>query len=278
MEIIDLSVDVASNPSEPMPIKLKVQPHSGGSKFGRRVMFLGKRSLSAKIRAIVNYISGKERITKKSFPNEEFINEETISLSVHTGTHLDAPYHYGRQSEGRKARTIDEVPLEWCFGNGVVLNFAEAEPGYEINSSDIENALATIDYTIQEKDIVLLRTGTDKKWGTPRYFFEAPGLGKSGVEYLVSRGVKIIGTDCYSLDCPFPIMLNKYYKTRDKTVLWPAHFYGREKEYCHIERLCNLDKIPKSHGFKFCCFPIKLKSLGAAWIRAVAIVEKGGSQ
>ena len=68
-------------------------------------------------------------------------------------------------------------------------------------------------------------------------------------------------------------MVNMYYKTKNQECLWPAHFYGREKEYCHIERLTNLDKIPVNHGFKVSCFPIKLKGLGAAWIRAVAIIE-----
>ena len=91
--------------------------------------------------------------------------------------------------------------------------------------------------------------------------------------FLVESGVKIIGIDCYSLDRPFMAMVKQYYRTNDKKCLWPAHFYGREKEYCHIERLTNLDKIPMNYGFKFCCFPIKLKEMGAAWVRAVAIIE-----
>ena len=68
-------------------------------------------------------------------------------------------------------------------------------------------------------------------------------------------------------------MVNQYFMTGNNQYLWPAHFYGREKEYCHIERLSNLDKIPMDYGFKICCFPIKLKGMGAAWIRAVAIIE-----
>ncbi|HEY2893923.1 MAG TPA: cyclase family protein, partial [Pirellulales bacterium] len=44
---------------------------------------------------------------------------EQVSAITHTGTHVDAPYHYAATSEGRPARTIDEVPLEWCFAPGV---------------------------------------------------------------------------------------------------------------------------------------------------------------
>lgn len=273
MKLIDLSVNVEQTVSEPMPIKLKVKPHTGGSSFGRRIIFLGKRKLSQKIKAIFNYITGKERITKNSFPDGEFINEETITLSVHTGTHLDAPAHYGTKSEGKPARTINNVPLEWCYSDGVVLRFTDKKPGSEITKDDVIAELNRIKYELKPFDIVLIRTDTDKKWGTMRYFFEAPGLSRDAIEYLVTSGIKIVGTDCYSLDIPFLAMVNKYYKTKNKKFLWPVHFYGREKEYCHIERLCNLDQIPVAHGFKVSCFPIKLKDLGAAWIRAVAIVD-----
>src|SRR5262249_39810705 len=40
---------------------------------------------------------------------------EEVQAITHTGTHVDAPYHYGAESEGQPARRIDEVPLEWCF-------------------------------------------------------------------------------------------------------------------------------------------------------------------
>lgn len=273
MQLIDLSFNVEQNLSEPMPIKVKTRSHSGGSIFGRKLIFMGKKSFGAKVKAVVNYISGKERITQNSFPNGEFINEQRISMSVHTGTHLDAPSHFGTKCEGKKSKTIDEIPLEWCYGNGVILNFSDKRPGEDITAEDIKNELNRIGYTLKPKDIVLIRTDTDKKWGKPNYFFEAPGMSRNATKFLVESGVKIIGTDCYSLDKPFMVMVNQYYKTKDKGCLWPAHFYGREKEYCHIERLSNLDKIPVNFGFKLCCFPIKLKGMGAAWIRAVAIIE-----
>ena len=165
MKIIDLSFNVEPNLSEPMSIKIKTRPHSGGSKFGRKIIFMGKRSLKDKAMAVIHYMSGKERITKKSFPDQEFINEQRISLSVHTGTHLDAPSHFGTRCEGKKPKTIDEIPLEWCYGNGVVLNFCNKGPCEEISVEDVKKELERIEYYIQENDIVLIRTDTDKKWG-----------------------------------------------------------------------------------------------------------------
>jgi kynurenine formamidase len=56
-----------------------------------------------------------------------------------------------------------------------------------------------------------------------------------------------------------------------KSPLYPAHFYGRKREFIHIERLANLGKLP-DFGFKVICFPVKIKDTGAAWARAVAII------
>jgi len=75
-------------------------------------------------------------------------------------------------------------------------------------------------------------------------------------------------------DRPFKYMIKDYLKTKDKRYLWPAHLVGREKEYCHIEKLVNLDKIPIPYGFKIACFPINIKGASAGWVRAVAIIRE----
>src|SRR5262245_4463903 len=54
---------------------------------------------------------------------------ENLAVGSHTATHIDAPYHYGATSDGKPARRIDEVPLEWCFGPGVVLDMRHRKPG-----------------------------------------------------------------------------------------------------------------------------------------------------
>ena len=65
----------------------------------------------------------------------------------------------------------------------------------------------------------------------------------------------------------------EYLREGKKEKLWAAHFAGREKEYCHIENLNNLDKIPMPYGFKVAVFPIKIENAGGGWVRAVAIIE-----
>jgi len=219
------------------------------------------------------YFTGKRRLTRTSFPDGEFISHEFVNLSVHTATHLDAPAHFGTMSEGRPSKTIDEIPLEWCFGSGVRLDISWKKPGGFITEEDVRKALDQSGHSLKPGDIVLINTGTWTKWGTPSYFAAAPGMSRAATAWLVEQGIKVIGIDCYSFDRPIPHMIEDYFRTGDNSFLWPAHFYGRTKEYCHIERLCNLDAIPRSTGFKVSCFPIKIKGAGAGWIRAVAIVD-----
>ena len=64
-----------------------------------------------------------------------------------------------------------------------------------------------------------------------------------------------------------------FQETGDRSVLWPAHFAGRRREYCQIERLSNLDALPAPFGFTLSCFPVKIVGAGAGWARAVAMVE-----
>jgi kynurenine formamidase len=55
---------------------------------------------------------------------------------------------------------------------------------------------------------------------------------------------------------------------------WEAHLVGRKKEYCQIEKLCNLDQIPKPFGFKVSAFPVNIANGSAGWSRVVAIIEE----
>src|SRR5262245_21112282 len=196
---------------------------------------------------------------------------EEVQAITHTGTHVDAPYHYGPTSEGQPARRSDAIPLEWCFAPGVVLDVRHKSAGDFITPADLEAALQRIDHTLQPLDIVLLHTGADKRLGTPAYFRQ-PGLGREGVLWLVEQGVRVIGIDAYTLDRPFADMVADYRRTGDGRHIWPAHFAGITREYCQIEKLANLDRIPRPFGFHVSCLPVKIQGASAGWCRAVAVV------
>ena len=174
---------------------------------------------------------------------------ENLAVGSHTATHIDAPYHYGATSEGKPARRIDEVPLEWCFGPGVVLDMRHRQPG----------------------DIVLIHPGAAERWGTPDYFRQ-PGLDRDSTLWLVNQGIHMIGIDAWTLDREFAAQIADFKRTGDGRQIWPAHFAGITKEYCQIEKLANLERLPTPHGFYVSCFPVKIKGGSAGWCRAVALV------
>jgi kynurenine formamidase len=196
---------------------------------------------------------------------------EEIQAITHTGTHLDAPYHYGAMSGGKPARCIDQVPLEWCFAPGVCLNMCHKEEGQTITVADLQAELERIEYQLRPLDIVLLQTGADKRLETEDYF-KQPGLGHESTLWLVDQGVRVIGIDAYTLDRSFAAMKADFEKTGDGRHVWPAHFAGITSEYCQIEKLANLDQLPSPTGFYVSCLPVKIERASAAWCRAVALV------
>lgn len=198
---------------------------------------------------------------------------ENLVVGSHTATHIDAPYHYGATSEGKPARRIDEVPLEWCFGPGVVLDMRHRKPGEVISSADLSQKLREIQYALNPGDIVMIHTGAATRWGTPEYF-QQPGLDRESTLWLVEQGIHMIGIDAWTLDRDFASQIADFKRTGDGRLLWPAHFAGLTKEYCQIEKLTNLEQIPQPHGFYVSCMPVKIKGGSAGWCRAVAMVPR----
>jgi kynurenine formamidase len=196
---------------------------------------------------------------------------EEVTAITHCGTHVDAPWHYGPRSEGRPAKTIDECPLEWFFSDGVVLDLRHKRPGEKITVGDLEHALDKIDYTLKPLDIVMIMNARDRFLGTPAYF-DQPGMTRESTLWLVDQGVKVIGVDMYGFDRKFADMAQEFRQTGDGRVIWEAHFAGIEREYCQIEKLVNLHRIPRPSAFKVSCLPVKVQHASAGWCRAVAFV------
>jgi kynurenine formamidase len=198
---------------------------------------------------------------------------ERLNLSTHTGTHLDAPYHFHSTMEGgQRAWTIDEVPLEWCFGRGVKLDFRHLPDGHVVRAAEVAAELARVDVTLQPFDIVLVNTAAGARYGQPDYVARGCGMGREATLYLTERGVRVCGTDAWSWDAPFVHTARRYAETKDASLIWEGHRAGMERTYCHIEKLANLDQLPAT-GFQVACFPFKIKAASAGFTRAVAIFE-----
>ncbi|WP_184918810.1 cyclase family protein [Saccharothrix ecbatanensis] len=259
MRIIDLSSPIDASAPEPDPVRHEVLT----PKQGARHMSDGMRERFGVL------------FDPDVLPESEFLSLDRMSLTTHTGTHIDAPSHYGSRAAYRDGppRNIDQMPLDWFLNPGVLLDVSD-RPGPTVDAQDLKEQFTRIGHTPEPMDIVLLRTGATRHAGTQLYFTDFIGLDGSAVHLLLDLGVRVIGTDAFSLDAPFGTIIEEYNRTGDRSVLWPAHFAGREREYCQIERLNNLDALPAPFGFQVSCFPVKITGAGAGWTRAVAIVSE----
>ena len=163
--------------------------------------------------------------------------------------------------------------LFYSKGLGCAVDVRHKASGEFITVDDLKTAMGSIGDDLKPLDIVLLQTGADKRLGSPAYF-EQPGLGREGVLWLAEQGVRMIGIDAYTLDRPFASVIADFRRTGDGRFIWPAHFAGLTQEYCQIEKLANLDVIPKPHAFFVSCLPVKIKGSSAGWCLAVAIVSE----
>lgn len=251
--LVDLSDKLKNSTShfEPNPHAIQYSPHQDAVALTGKLLGLGE----------------------EYWPEGEGWAVEHVTLSSHAGTHVDAPYHYGStMSDGNPARTIDHVPLSWCYGDGVVLNMTHKQAGEAITIADLQEELERINYQLKPYDIVLIHTGASAYFQEPGYEYRHAGLVRESTEWLIDQGIKMIGIDAWGLDRPFDVTAKE--AKEGKIQFWEAHLVGREKEYLQIEKLCNLDQIPCSHGFKVSAFPINIEKASAGWARVVAIVEE----
>ena len=206
-------------------------------------------------------------------PGEEGWAVETLEVSTHNGTHLDAPYHHHSTMDGGKpAITIDEVPLEWCFNRGVKLDFRDRPDGHVVDAREVAAELERIGHALRALDIVVVNTRAGSRYGHDDYLSAGCGMGREATLYLLERGVRVTGTDAWSWDAPFAHTAKRWEETRDPSIVWEGHRASMDIGYCHMEKLSNLEALPAT-GFEIVCFPVKIKRASAGFTRAVALLE-----
>lgn len=185
-----------------------------------------------------------------------------VELSDHVGTHMDSLRHLRDDAPGP-----EEIPLEYCYGDGVVLDFRHKEAGSGITAVEVRQALDTISYALKRLDIVLIMTGAGAYQHEQRYLTDHPGMTADAIHWLLDQGIMMIGIDAITLDPPVWAMF-------ERKQFWEAHRVMLERDYFHLENLTNLDQIPKPYGFKLSLFPVKWVNTTGAPVRAVAIVDE----
>lgn len=253
MKIIDLSKPIKYNASDPwfMRVKIKHKPHR-------------------KAKWLIRIFGLPFKLFPKNFVG--WADDTIRKMGVHATTHIDAPWHYSPTCNGAPARTIDEIPLEWCYGEGIVIGMEHKADFDAITVNDIECFLQTNQLEIKAGMIVLIKTGRDKFNGTKDFHKIGTGMSAAATEWLIDKGIKVMGIDSWGWDLPLPYMVKKAKETGNPDLFWEAHLVGRNKEYCHMEQLVNLSALPIS-GFKVAVFPLKIVGASAAPARVVAIFD-----
>lgn len=185
-----------------------------------------------------------------------------LELNDHVGTHIDARKHLVAEAPGPEG-----IPLEYCYSDGVLLDFRHKEKGSGITAAEIQEALDKIGYRLKPLDIVLIWTGAGAYQNEQRYLTDHCGMTREATLWLIDQGIKVMGIDAITFDPPVWAMF-------ERKQFWEAHLVMREREYYHIENMTNFDQIPRPFGFKVAAFPIKWVGTTAAPVRAVAIIEE----
>jgi kynurenine formamidase len=185
-----------------------------------------------------------------------------VELSDHVGTHMDSLRHLRDDAPGPEG-----IPLEYCYGDGVVLDMRHKHAGEGISKADVLGALEAIAYTLKPLDIVLFMTGAGSYQDEQRYLTDHSGLTAEAVHWLLDQGIVMMGIDAITFDPPVWAMF-------ERKQFWEAHRVMLEREWYHLENLTNLDQIPVSHGFTVSMFPVKWVNTTGAPVRAVAIIDE----
>ena len=252
MRLVDLSAPIRQSPSE-TPEVLRTDIHFSGHGEG-----------AAMIEALLGVPADLLR------DREGWAMETFTRLGTHNSTHVDAPWHYNSRIGGEPAATIDELPLDWFFGPGVVLDMSAKEEGETIDVPDVESELARIGHELRERDIVLVRTGRDVFVEEPGYMALGPGVTVEATRWLYERGVRVMGIDAWGWDGPLHLQAQAALESNESGVFWAAH--QADLPYSQIERLVNLGELPPT-GFQVACFPLRIVGASAAPARVVALVE-----
>ncbi len=231
--------------------------------------------------------------------SEHGVNAQYIQTSNHMGTHLDAPRHFVTGG-----MTIDEIPMDWLYGPGVIVNLADELDEFDVYTPEMIESHVEV----HEGDMLLLHTGWEKyaQFGSEpdeeKYIHRHPGAHPDLVPWLLDKKIHIWGLDAVSTDHPMNLPIGRFLgkgmfnhcdrvrkACEDKfggpesvAELFPDSDYQLThnalfpSNCMHIENLGGDINNPELHDRRLTlgCFPWKFRGGEAAFCRVVAFVEE----
>lgn len=187
-----------------------------------------------------------------------FWQASKIEMLLHTGSHVDFTKHVQEDGE-----TAADVSLERVFGDALVVDLSFAGANHEISVADLEDHAPEI----LPGDIVLVRTDwTEKHWGNfPTYYMESPYCAPEAAQWLIERGAKAIGFDCFSEYCA---RLPDF--TSEDFII---HKIILENGSILMQQLTNFSQLPVGRRFPFFAPFIKIRGVEGSPARFFALID-----
>ncbi len=172
-------------------------------------------------------------------------NLTSISMSAHTGTHVDAPHHFLNDR-----RTVDALPLEILTGPAYVLHLPEHVSAI---TAEVLSSAALPPRTVR----LLFRTRNSALWQQPASGFQADfvAVTPDGAEWLVEHGIRLVGIDYLSV-APFRQAVSTH------QILLRAGIIALEG--------LDLSQVPQG-SYVLYCLPLNLVGSDGAPARAILI-------
>jgi arylformamidase len=130
---------------------------------------------------ILVYPGDKTPVFRQSSDRQYLISD--LSMSSHTGTHIDAPSHYLKEGG-----TVDTIPLSHVMGTCRILDLTHA--GTRITANHLKGRLGG-------SDRILLKTSFS---GITRFEETYPSLTAEAARFITSKDMKCVGIDSPSIE------------------------------------------------------------------------------
>ena len=179
-------------------------------------------------------------------------NLELLFLSSHTGTHIDAPYHFLK-----KGQKIHQITTKRLVTEAILIKIRKGA-NQSITKMDIQK-FEKKNGRIDDGSTVIFHTGWQKNLKKESYFLENPGLALSAADYLSSKKINLVGIDSPSIDL-------------GKDSKFSVHHVLAKSGILIVENLSNLEKI-HSEKFHLIVAPLKLKNATGSPVRAMALTD-----
>ena len=208
-----------------------------------------KNKLIDLTRVISDGDSGVQLINAKTIEVDGW-NAKTLHLYSHSGTHMDAPIHFNVNEQ-----TIDIINVNRFMGKAWLVDLSNVASSHLITVSD----LGSVENTLKEGDSLLLKTGWNAFFGTPKFRDELPRISKELALWCGEKKVNMLGVE--------PPSVADVNNIKEVTEI---HQILMKNDIIIIEGLVNLEKI-KSSVVTLIALPLKVKKGDGAPARVIAI-------